>query len=163
MSDDIRTQAVALGDDKEIRDILVEICALTGMGFSAVARVTEARWIACQVDDRVDFGLTPGDELEVRKTICDEIRQSGTAVMIDNTETEGDGRNHPVPILYGFHSYVSIPILLENGAFFGTLCAIDPKPRTRHLRDSQEQLELLARRAAHAIDRKLADQSLLAS
>lgn len=36
---------------------------MTGMGFAAVARVTEDRWIACQVLDNVGFGLKPGSEL----------------------------------------------------------------------------------------------------
>jgi signal transduction histidine kinase len=30
--------------------------------------------------------------------------------------------------MYGFQSYISMPIVLPNGAFFGTLCAIDPRP-----------------------------------
>ena len=30
--------------------------------------------------------------------------------------------------MYGFQSYISMPILRKNGAFFGTLCAIDPRP-----------------------------------
>jgi signal transduction histidine kinase len=35
---------------------------------------------------------------------------------------------HPTPAMYGFQSYISMPIILPNGTFFGTLCAIDPKP-----------------------------------
>ena len=30
--------------------------------------------------------------------------------------------------MYGFESYVSIPIFRADGSFFGTLCAIDPQP-----------------------------------
>ncbi len=30
--------------------------------------------------------------------------------------------------MYGFQSYISMPILRKDGSFFGTLCAIDPKP-----------------------------------
>ena len=30
--------------------------------------------------------------------------------------------------MYGFQSYISMPIVRKNGTFFGTLCAIDPKP-----------------------------------
>ncbi|WP_325049484.1 MULTISPECIES: GAF domain-containing protein [Sphingomonas] len=37
--------------------------------------------------------------------------------------------SHPAPALYGFKSYVSLPIILSDGTFFGTLCAIDPHPR----------------------------------
>jgi hypothetical protein len=38
------------------------------MGFAAVARVTEDRWVACSVLDEIDFGLKPGDELRVETT-----------------------------------------------------------------------------------------------
>jgi signal transduction histidine kinase len=30
--------------------------------------------------------------------------------------------------MYKFQSYISVPIILSDGAFFGTLCAIDPNP-----------------------------------
>ena len=129
MRDDFAAQVAAQGDNAEIRAILAEICALTGMGFAAVARVTEHRWIACQVDDRIDFGLTPGGELEVSTTICNDIRQSGKHVVIDHVDANEEWRTHPTPVFYGFKSYVSMPIVLDDGSFYGTLCAIDPSPR----------------------------------
>jgi GAF domain-containing protein len=30
--------------------------------------------------------------------------------------------------MYRFQSYISMPIFLKDGMFFGTLCAIDPRP-----------------------------------
>ena len=120
--------SVALGDDDEIRRVLEEVCRLTGMGFAAVARVTDQRWIVCQLLDRIEFGLEPGDELELKTTICDEIRQSGRAVVIDHVSDDREWRTHPIPMLYGFQSYASFPIELADGSFFGTLCAIDPAP-----------------------------------
>ncbi|MBB6123633.1 GAF domain-containing protein [Sphingobium subterraneum] len=129
MWDDLSREAVEYGDDNEVRAILNAVCEQTGMGFAAVARVTEDRWIACQVVDKIEFGMKPGDELEIKKTICNEIRQSGEMVVIDRVAEHVDWRTHPVPVLYGFESYVSIPIVLADGQFFGTLCAIDPEPR----------------------------------
>lgn len=129
MDDVIAMEVAALGSDAEVRTILEEVCRVTGMGFAAVARVTETRWVACQVLDKVEFGLEPGDELKIKTTICDEIRQSGVGVIIDEVRAEPRWRSHPTPILYGFQSYVSLPILLPDGSFFGTLCAIDPSPR----------------------------------
>ena len=79
--------------------------------------------------DKIEFGLNPGDELEVKKTICDDIRKSGQAIIIDEVGADPRWNRHPVPILYGFQSYVSIPIMLDDGRFYGTLFAIDPKPR----------------------------------
>lgn len=92
--------------------------------------MTDQRWIACQVLDRIEFGLKPGDELELKTTICNDIRQSGRAVVIDHVATDIEWRTHPIPMLYGFQSYASFPVELADGSFFGTLCAIDPEPRT---------------------------------
>ena len=50
------------------------LCRTTGMRFAAVARVTEDRWIACQVRDDIEFGLGIGGELKVETTICQEVR-----------------------------------------------------------------------------------------
>jgi len=129
MTDQCKAEALALADDDMIRGMLAEVCAMTGMGFAAVARVTQDRWIACHVLDKIEFGLEPGSELRIKKTICDEIRDSGIGVIIDDVDGDEHWRTHPVPIIYGFKSYISLPILLPDGSFFGTLCAIDPLPR----------------------------------
>ncbi len=108
--------------------MLEVICRTTGMGFAAIARVTEDKWIACSVKDEILFGLLPGEELELRTTICNEIRQSHQAVVIDHVAADVVFRDHHTPAQYGFQSYISVPILRRDGSFFGTLCAIDPKP-----------------------------------
>jgi signal transduction histidine kinase len=108
--------------------ILEVICRTTGLGFSAVARVTEDRWIACAVRDEIQFGLVPGGELRVETTICNEIRSSGNLVAIDSVAEDPAFRDHPTPLMYGFQSYISVPITLADGRFFGTLCGIDPRP-----------------------------------
>jgi hypothetical protein len=107
--------------------ILEVVCRTTGMGFAAIARVTEDRWVACAVRDEIGFGLPPGGELQVETTICHEIRQSGRAVVIDNVAQDAAYCGHPTPAQYGFQSYISQPIY-RHGEVFGTLCAIDPKP-----------------------------------
>ena len=129
MRDDFAREVATLGDNDEIRAILRDVCALTDMGFAAVARVTDDRWIACQVLDKIQFGLKSGDELEIHTTICNEIRHSGQGVVIDSIDDDAEWRTHPVPIIYGFKSYISLPIVTDNGAFFGTICAIDPAKR----------------------------------
>ncbi|MEI9927151.1 MAG: GAF domain-containing protein [Sphingomonas sp.] len=136
-----------------VEAMLAEVCEITGMGFAAIARVTADRWIACQVLDRIGFGLDPGDELELKTTICDEIRASGNAVFIDHVGSDPNWRTHHTPALYGFESYVSVPIVRADGDFFGTLCAIDPAPRTRSLAQAMPRLERFAAEIAGEIDR----------
>jgi GAF domain-containing protein len=95
------------------------ICRTTGMGFAAVARVTEERWICCAVRDEIEFGLKAGGELRIETTICHEIRQSHKAVVIDHVAQDQAFFGHHTPAMYGFQSYISVPIILSDGTFLG--------------------------------------------
>jgi signal transduction histidine kinase len=117
-----------IGRIEAVPTILQVVCQTTGMGFAAVARVTEGRWIACSVLDQIDFGLKRGGELKVETTICHEIRQAREGVVIDDVSADEVFRGHHTPAMYGFQSYISMPIIRRDGSFFGTLCAIDPRP-----------------------------------
>ncbi|RYG56913.1 GAF domain-containing sensor histidine kinase, partial [bacterium] len=128
MSQNIAEDIALISKIDAVRQILEVVCRTTGLGFSAVARVTDQQWIACAVHDEIAFGLLPGGELQLETTICHEIRQSGHLVAIDHVDQDGSFCNHPTPALYGFQSYISVPIHLPDGRFFGTLCAIDPSP-----------------------------------
>lgn len=118
----------AIGRLPAVPTILDVICRTTGMRFAVVSRVTPDRWIACAVVDELSLGLKPGGELKVETTLCNEIRQSGEAVIIDHVAKDGTYNSHPTAARYGFQSFVSVPIVLRDGEFFGTLCAIDPEP-----------------------------------
>lgn len=126
---DIDRDVARIGGISAVPTILEVINLTTGMGFTAVARVTEDRWITCASRDELSFGLKPGDELKVETTICHEIRQTNEAVIIDHVSDDVAYASHHTPAMYGFQSYISVPIILADGSFFGTLCAIDPKPR----------------------------------
>lgn len=147
------TDIAAVQRVPSIEAMLAEVCRITGMGFAAVARVTSERWIACQVLDQIEFGLKPGDELVIKTTICDEIRASGTGVFIDNVAANPEWRTHHTPAMYGFQSYISMPIILADGSFFGTLCAIDPAERTEPLAAVVPQIEAMAAAIATQLDR----------
>lgn len=99
------------------------------MGFVAIARVTSEQWVCCAARDNIKFGVGEGGELKVETTICNEIRQHGKTIVINDAQTDGAFCNHPTPAMYGFRSYISAPIILSDGTIWGTLCAIDPKPR----------------------------------
>jgi GAF domain len=134
MAIDIKAEVDAVQQIGAVPKILDVVGRITGMGFVAIARVTSERWICCAVRDNINFGLLEGGELRVETTICNEIRQHGDTVVINDVETDGVFCNHPTPAMYGFRSYISAPIILGDGTIWGTLCAIDPRPR--ELRDA---------------------------
>ena len=155
MKDAFAAEVAAQGDDEALRAVVREACRMTQMGFAAIARVTEERWIVCQVEDRIEFGLDPGGELEIKKTICDDIRKCGCAIVIDDVRADPEWRTHPIPILYGFESYASLPIWLADGSFYGTLCALDPEPRALSAPETVAALRMLADRAATILSLKV--------
>jgi signal transduction histidine kinase len=132
--------------------ILDVVCRSTGMGFAAVARVTEDRWIACALRDTIAFGLEPGGELQVKTTLCNEVRAGREAVIIDDVAEDPDYCGHPTPALYGFRSYISMPIFLPDGTLFGTLCAIDPKPARLNTPETVGMFRLFADLIAFHLD-----------
>ncbi|MCX7280980.1 MAG: hypothetical protein NTX21_05405 [Alphaproteobacteria bacterium] len=97
-----------------IAAILEVVCRTTGMGFAAVARVTDDRWVCCAVKDDIAFGMVPGGDLKVQTTICDEIRDSGERVVIDHVSQDSNFCNHHSPAMYGFQSYTSQPIVMPD-------------------------------------------------
>ncbi len=128
MSEDFHSDIEAVGRLAAVPTILDVICRTTGMGFAAVARVTSDRWIACSVKDEIAFGLQPGGELKLDTTICQHARRRSGPVAIECVAEDPEFANDPSPAMYGFQSCITVPIVLRDGSFFGTLCAIDPKP-----------------------------------
>jgi len=126
---DFQEDLEAIANIASVPTILEVVCRTTGMGFAAIARVTDDRWVACGVRDEIAFGLQPGGELKIETTICNEIRDHRELVVIDDVAQDPVYCNHHTPALYGLQSYISMPIILSDGRFFGTLCAIDPEPR----------------------------------
>ena len=135
-----------------IPSILNIICKTTGMGFSAVARVTDEKWITCMSQDEIQFGLKTGDELVLETTICNEIRQHSKPVVIEEVSKNPDFYNHHTPIKYGFQSYISFPIFRKNGDFFGTLCAIDSQPAKLENKEVRDLFELYTQLISFHLD-----------
>jgi signal transduction histidine kinase/FixJ family two-component response regulator len=153
----------AIGRIAVVPTILDATARLTGMRFTAVARVTDTSWTACAVRDEIAFGLKPGDELELVSTICNEIRQHGRPVIFGSASAHQLFRDHPTPKQYGFESYVSIPIFRADGMFFGTLCAIDPRPAKLSDPALQQTLELFAKLIGTQLDAQDLDDQRMAA
>lgn len=59
---------------------------------------------------------------------------------------------HATPKTYGFQSYISVPIFRKDGEFFGTLCAIDPRPARLNNPETIETFRLFADLLAFHLD-----------
>lgn len=118
----------SIGRIAAVPRILETVAHITGLRFTAVARVTESTWTACATYDDLGFGLAAGGQLALESTICNDIRQSRTPVIFGHASQHPLYSRHHTPRIYGLESYVSVPIYRPDGSFFGTLCAIDSAP-----------------------------------
>jgi PAS domain S-box-containing protein len=124
----IAADIAAIQSISAVPTVLEAVSEITGLRFACVARVTGESWTACAVLDKIGFGLQPGGELDVATTLCNEVRSTNAAIVIDKASDDKQYCNHLTPQMYGFESYISIPLHRANGEYFGTLCALDPIP-----------------------------------
>lgn len=126
--EEIARDVAAVGKLQAVPTLLEVLCETTGMRFAAVARVTDQTWTACAVKDEINFGLMPGSQLEIESTLCIESKRANDAIVIEHASADKRYCNHHTPKRYRIESYVSVPIVLASGRYFGNLCAIDPAP-----------------------------------
>lgn len=150
--DPLRRDVEAVGRIEAVPTILRVVCESTGLGFAAVARVTTDQWVACAVHDKLSFGLFPGATLDVSTTLCATVRDQRATVVIDHASLDPLYCNHVTPKMYGFESYISVPIFLVDGSYFGTVCALDPQPNVVNTPRIITQLTLFAELIALQLD-----------
>lgn len=126
MTTSVQSDIATIQSMGSVPTILQAVAELTGLRFVCVARVTKSTWHTCAVLDRLQFGLNVGDSLDITTTICEEVRETGAAVIIDSVKDSEQYRDHHTPRMYGFDSYFSIPLYRPDGEYFGTLCGLDP-------------------------------------
>jgi len=140
----IAQDIAAIARIEAVPRLLKVLCETTGMGFAAVARVTDAQWVACAVEDRVSFGVRPGGELPVASTLCHDVRSTDEAIFIDHASQDPVFCTHHTPRMYRIESYASVPIKLPSGEYFGNLCAIDAQPHKMREPKVMAMFELFA-------------------
>jgi len=151
--------AAAIAGSDAIAGVLAALCDITGMGFAVVAEVSAESWTACAVLDRISFGVAPGHRLDIATTICREVHRTRHAIVMDRASADPRYCTHPAPKAFGFESYVSVPIMLAGGDYFGNLCALDPRPS--RISDPRHQLmfHCYARLIADHIDSRATHQT----
>ncbi len=154
----ITQDIAAISRIEAVPRLLKVLCETTGMGFAAVARVTDHQWIACAVEDRVGFGLKPGGELPLESTLCNTVRHTDEPIFIDEASKDPVYCDHHTPRIYKIESYASVPIKTPDGEYFGNLCAIDANPHKVKQPTTVAMFELFAQLIALQLDSELKRQ-----
>ena len=125
---DIAKAVAAIGRIDAVPTLLAVLCEITGMRFAVVARVTGKSWTACAVQDGIQLGVKPGGQLALRTNLDFESQASRAPIVVGHASTDPRYRANPDPKIYQIESYISVPIFLPGGRYFGNLCTLDPRP-----------------------------------
>jgi signal transduction histidine kinase len=125
---EIAKAVAAIGRIDAVPTLLRVLCEITGMRFAVVAHVTGKTWTACVVKDDIHVGLNPGAQLTMNMMSCFDARASRAPIVIEHASVDPRYCGHGASTLYQFESYISAPIILADGRYFGNLCALDPSP-----------------------------------
>jgi signal transduction histidine kinase len=125
---DIAEAVAAIGRMDAVPTLLQVLCSITGMRLAMVAHVGAKGWTVCAVQDELHLGITPGGPLAARTNLGFESQGLRTPIVIEQASADPRYMHRDRRGLYQVESYVSEPIFLSSGEYFGTLCAFDPKP-----------------------------------
>jgi signal transduction histidine kinase len=126
-SNDASRAVTAIGRIDAVPPLLDVLCEITGMRLAMVAHVAGKVWTVCAVRDDLDLGVTAGSQFALRTNLDLEFQTSRTPIVIEQASVDRRYDSHERQGLYQLESYVSVPIFLSSGSYFGTLCALDPK------------------------------------
>jgi signal transduction histidine kinase len=127
-TDEVSQAVAAIRRIEAVPTLLEVLCEITSMRLAMVAHVRAKVWTVCALQDDLHLGITPGGPLAIRTNLGLESQASRTPIVIEQASTDPRYMNRHKRGLYQVESYVSVPIFLPSGAYFGTLCAFDPEP-----------------------------------
>ncbi len=128
----MRSKAMEFTALDTVKPLLEVLCEVTGMRFAAVARVTGATWTVFASTDEIDWGISAGGEHASAAIVAGAAMVAGAAgtrtpIAIERVSADPRCGSRGGPV-YPIESYVSVPIVLESGLYFGNLCAMDAEP-----------------------------------
>lgn len=129
------------------RGVLAFLQEQVPLGLWMVTRTDGQRWIVLQSADR-GYGIKPGDVLPYAESLCAQRLACTAPDIAPDVDQVAAYRDAPARRRAPIRAYISLPLVLENGEAFGTLCALDPSPQQPELERHQELLTLLARQLA---------------
>jgi signal transduction histidine kinase len=125
--DDASQAATAIGHIEAVPTLLEALCEVTGMRVAMVAHVDGEVWTVCAVRDELDLGIIAGSSLALRTNVDLESQTSRTPLVIEQAGSDARYGADERQGLFQVESYVSVPIFLPTGNYFGVLCALDSR------------------------------------
>jgi phosphoserine phosphatase RsbU/P len=110
---------------RNVFDLLTELIPAKSF---FIASTTENRFIILEMFNHVGGCPIPPDVNEpLQISYCQHVATDAVPLLIPDTRQSSPVKELEVTSLLSIGSYLGVPIFLEDGSVFGTLCALDPR------------------------------------
>lgn len=108
-----------------------------------ITRTEGDDWIVLQSEDN-GYNVKPGQVFHWADSFCSQMVQGKAPRIAPYSPDIPLYREAPINKLVDIQAYIGQPLVKEDGSLFGTLCAIDPHPKSEALLEEAELFDLLA-------------------
>ena len=139
---------------------------LLGMDVAYIAEFDGPNQVLRVVDgDGASFGFGPDSMVPLKDTYCQRILDGRLTNPVADTALQPEAAAMPITAAIGVGAYTSVPLVLGDGRFYGTLCCASHEAKPGLGERDVQMLHVLARLTADQIEREelqLEKQRLLA-
>ena len=117
---------------RPVTELLARVREALGMDIAFISEVLDDRRIfrVTSVDAKdSDSPVRPGHSDELIQTYCKLILDGRLPAVTPDTRREPGVAALPITERLGIGAYLSVPIVLQDGSVFGTLCCFSHSPR----------------------------------
>lgn len=113
-----------------------------GFGLWMITRVEGDDWIILQTEDHA-YDIHAGQVFNWADSFCSQMVLSNGPKIAPLSDDIPAYHQAPIAQQLKIKAYIGHPLTKEDGSLFGTLCAIDPEPKSESLKEEQNLIELL--------------------
>jgi len=140
--------------DAAAREVLAFLRQRLGFDLWMVTRVEGEDWIVLQSDDH-GYGIKDGTVLRWSDSFCAQMVCGKGPRVAPNSQVIPAYKNAPIGQQISIGAYVGVPLVLEGGTLFGTLCAVHPNPQSDAICAELPMIELLSRLLSRLLESDL--------
>lgn len=152
--------------EKASRTVLEYLQELLGFKVWMMTKTEGDKWRILHTADQ-GYGIEEGTVFRWKDTFCSRMVAGEGPRIVPSVDEIAVYAEAPIREEISIGSYVGMPIIMEDGSLFGTLCAIDPDQKPDTIKKYQPLIELFAKLLStiltadiNAVDRaKIADNA----
>lgn len=129
------------------------IARMIGVRSAFVSRLDSQMMTLLDVWEDAGCGFEAGAAVPLEDTFCQLVRATSEPMIVEDAANDVRVQNLATRSQFGIGCYLGVPITLDNGEVFGTLCLLDPQPR-RFSADQVAALSIMASQIGGLIERE---------